>query len=155
MSWDSDIGVGAWQPGDALPAHNDGCMICGTTSASSPLVAPFRVLADDAVGTDVRFDDRHQGAPLYAHGGMVAAVLDDACGYVSFVVLRIFVTAHLEVDYRRPVLLGHVYAVRAWCEQVDGRKVHLRAELRDLADGTVVAEAKGLFVTVDLEHFRP
>ena len=101
----------------------------------------------------MRFDERHQGAPLHAHGGMVAAVLDDACGYVSFLVTRIFVTAHLEVDYRSPVVLGEEYGVRAWCTGITGRKVEVRAELRQGDD--VLAEALGLFVTVDLDHFRP
>jgi acyl-coenzyme A thioesterase PaaI-like protein len=105
------------------------------------------------VGTRVRFDDRHQGAPFYAHGGVVAAVLDDACGYVSYLVLRMFVTAHLEVDYRRPVVLGQEYDVRARCIGIEGRKVRLAADLLD--EDRIVAEASGLFVTVDIDHFRP
>jgi acyl-coenzyme A thioesterase PaaI-like protein len=148
-----DLTAQAWVPGDQLPTHNDGCMVCGRESVSSPLLAPFTVRAGGEVGTRVRFDDRHQGAPLYAHGGMVAAALDDACGYVSFLILQLFVTAHLEVDYRRPVVLGIEYDLRARCSEVDGRKVHLAAELADGAG--IVAECRGLFVTVDLEHFRP
>lgn len=153
MAWDTDITASEWQPGDELPAHNDGCMVCGERSASSPLRDTWRVLKGERVGTRVRFDERHQGAPAYAHGGAVAAVLDDAMGYVSFLVLRIFVTAHLEVDYRRPVLLGRDYDVVAWSDGIDGRKVHLAAQLLD--DGEAIAEASGLFVAVDIEHFRP
>ena len=153
MGWDDKLTVSEWQAGDELPAHNDACMVCGASSASSPLLAPFRVLQGGTVGTGVRFDDRHQGAPYYAHGGAVAAVLDDACGYVSYLVLRIFVTAHLEVDYRRPVLLGHEYQVRARCVGIEGRKVHLAADLLDGEE--LVAESRGLFVVVDIEHFRP
>lgn len=152
MAWQRDI-ESAWAVGDELPSHNDGCCVCGVDATASPLLEPFRVREDDVVGTRARFDDRHQGAPHYAHGGLVAAVLDDACGYVSFVVTRMFVTAHLEVDYRRPVVLGTDYDVRAWCESIDGRKVSVSAELTD-GDG-VVAQASGLFVTVDVEHFRP
>jgi acyl-coenzyme A thioesterase PaaI-like protein len=152
MSWDEHL-EHTWSPGDELPSHNDGCMICGAASASSPLVEPFRVLEGREVGASARFDDRHQGAPFYAHGGVVAAVLDDACGYVSYLVLRMFVTAHLEVDYRRPVVLGETYAVRARCVGIDGRKVHLAADLLD--DEGLVAESRGLFVTVDIDHFRP
>jgi uncharacterized protein (TIGR00369 family) len=153
MAWEDDIVAHAWQPGDVLPRHNDACMVCGVDAPASPLVEEFRVVAEGEVGARVRFDDRHQGAPQFAHGGIVAAVLDDACGYVSFLLSRMFVTAHLEVDYRRPVVLGQQYDVRARCSDIDGRKVQLEAELID-ADG-VVADARGLFVTVDLEHFRP
>lgn len=154
MSWDDDIARHAWNVGDELPSHNDDCIVCGRTSATSPLVERFRVRDDDTVGARVRFDARHQGAPAYAHGGMVAAVLDDACGYVSFLVQRMFVTAHLEVDYRRPVVLEQTYDLRARCAGIDGRKVHLEAELVDDA-GVVLAEGRGLFVSVDIEHFRP
>lgn len=152
VSWEDDI-TDAWKPGDELPLHNDACVICGTRSASSPLLSPFSVDDDNTVSARVRFDHRHQGAPHYAHGGMVAALLDDACGYMSFVLTRMFVTAHLEVDYRRPVVLEQEYRTRAWCESIEGRKVALAAELLD--DDGVVAEGRGLFVTVDIEHFRP
>ena len=154
MTWDDDIARHHWHAGDELPSHNDDCIICGSSSVTSPLVEPFAVRDEHTVGARVRFDARHQGAPAYAHGGMVAAVLDDACGYVSFLVQRMFVTAHLEVDYRRPVVLEETYDLRARCSGIDGRKVHLVAELVDDA-GVVVAEGRGLFVTVDIEHFRP
>jgi acyl-coenzyme A thioesterase PaaI-like protein len=152
MDWDQHL-EHAWNPGDELPSHNDGCMICGSESATSPLVEPFRVLDLSTVSGRVRFDDRHQGAPQYAHGGVVASVLDDACGYVSYLVLRMFVTAHLAVDYRRPVLLGETYDVIARCIEIDGRKITIAAELRD--DIGLVAEGVALMVTVDIEHFRP
>lgn len=142
-----------WRPGDELPSHNDACMVCGSEAAASPLLGHWRLRDDGRVGTRVRFDERHQGAPAYAHGGAVAAVLDDAMGYVSFVVVRMFVTANLQVDYRRPVLLDHEYDVEAWATSVEGRKVHVAAELRD--DRGIVAEATGLMVVVDLDHFRP
>lgn len=153
MDWAEDVKVHAWNVGESLPSHNESCMVCGRRSASSPLLGPFRVLEDEAVGTRVRFDERHQGAPTYAHGGMVAALLDDACGYQSFLVSRIFVTRHFEVDYFRPVVLGTEYDVRARCTSIDGRKVSLLAELLD--GDEVIAKADGLFITVDLDHFRP
>lgn len=154
MTWDDDIARHAWKVGDELPSHNDDCIICGRSSVTSPMVQRFTVRDASTVCARVRFDARHQGAPAYAHGGLVAAVLDDACGYVSFLVQRMFVTAHLKVDYRRPVLLDHEYDVHARCSGIDGRKVHLESELLD-GDATIVAEGRGLFITVDGEHFRP
>jgi acyl-coenzyme A thioesterase PaaI-like protein len=153
MAWDKDITESVWRPGDELPLHNDACMVCGGESSFSPLATPFRVIEDGIVGTGVCFDHRHQGAPSYAHGGAVAAVLDDACGYVSFLVTRIFVTAHLEVDYRRPVLLDRDYDVRAECLGLEGRKVQLAASLLD--GDEAIATARGLFIVVDIDHFRP
>ncbi|MCB0877481.1 MAG: PaaI family thioesterase [Thermoleophilia bacterium] len=153
MAWDQDVVASTWQVGDQLPSHNDDCAVCGTDSSWTPLTTAWTVRPDDRVGAALRFDERHQGAPAYAHGGAVAAVLDDAMGYVSFLVQRIFVTAHLEVDYARPVLLGHDYEAVAWCDRIEGRKLYLAAELRD--SGDAIARASGLFIAVDIEHFRP
>jgi len=152
-SWQGDATLHSWSIGEALPSHNESCMVCGKHSATSPLLTPFTVLEDWSVGARVRFDERHQGAPLYSHGGMVAALLDDACGYQSFLTARIFVTRRFELDYLRPVVLGTEYDVVARCLRIEGRKVFLRAELLD--GDEVVASADGIFITVDLEHFRP
>lgn len=147
------LNPGEFSVGDALPVHNVRCMVCGVDSGQSPLLRHFFVASSDAVAARVRFDERHQGAPHYAHGGAVAALLDDACGYVAYLVSKIFVTAHLEIDYRRPVLLGAEYDVLARCTLIEGRKVQLAA---DLLDGdTPVAQATGLFIEVELDHFQP
>jgi acyl-CoA thioesterase FadM len=62
------------------------------------------------------------------------------------------VTARLEVDYRKPVLLGAQLKLEAWVEAVDGRKLHLCGVMRD-ADGELVAEARALFLVIDVEHW--
>jgi uncharacterized protein (TIGR00369 family) len=96
----------------------------------------------------------HEGAPGYAHGGAVATLLDDALGFVGRLHGHLVVTARLETDYRAPVLMGVPLVVEAWEEaERDGRKLSLRGELRD-QDGTVLAEARGLFVVVDPSHFH-
>lgn len=96
-------------------------------------------------------DERHEGAPGFAHGGAVATALDDTLGTLLVVLRRPGVTARLEVDYRRPAFLGRPFEVEAWVEEVDGRKLHLAAQLSD--EGDVVAQARALFLEVDLEHF--
>jgi acyl-coenzyme A thioesterase PaaI-like protein len=108
------------------------------------------IVGDRVTGT-LTFDERHQGAPGFAHGGALATALDDALGTVLVVVGRPGVTARLEVDYRRPAFLDRAYSVEAWLEREDGRKITMSAELRDGAE--VVAEARALFLQVDAEHF--
>lgn len=94
----------------------------------------------------------HEGAPGYAHGGAVATLLDDALGTLLVMLKTPAVTANLTIDYRRPALIGRELVVEAWVDRIDGRKHHFLGELRD--DGEVVAEARGLFLQVDVEHFR-
>jgi uncharacterized protein (TIGR00369 family) len=109
-------------------------------------------VADDRIRGTVTLDRRHEGAPGYAHGGAVATLLDDALGSLLHLLRIPAVTAKLEIDYRRPALIGHEFEVEAWVERMDGRKLHFAGELRD--GGEVIANALGLFLKVDPEHFR-
>jgi acyl-CoA thioesterase FadM len=62
------------------------------------------------------------------------------------------VTARLEIDYRRPIGLDVEYTGEARIEAREGRKVWCTGELLD-EKGTVMAQARGLFLRVGPEHF--
>jgi acyl-CoA thioesterase FadM len=61
------------------------------------------------------------------------------------------VTARIFVRYRRPVLINSELALAAWVTESRGRRIHIDADLR--LDGEVLAEARGAFLHVALEHF--
>jgi acyl-CoA thioesterase FadM len=63
------------------------------------------------------------------------------------------VTARIFVRYRRPVPIGRELAVASWLTRSHGRRIHVDAELRDAEVGDVLAEARGAFLHVPLEHF--
>lgn len=133
-----------------LPPHQPNCLGCGDANPASLGLSLFRV--GDRVEGDVTLDSRHEGAPGYAHGGAVATILDDALGSLLQVIRTPAVTARLEIDYRRPALIGRRFDVEAWIDRESGRKLFLRGLLRD--GDELIAEAAGLFVEVDPEHFR-
>ena len=134
---------------EPLPPHHPGCMGCGP---ENPAGIGMRMERDgDRVHGSVELDQRHQGAPGYAHGGAVATILDDALGMLLLVLRRPAVTARIEVDFRRPAYLGRRFEVEAWVDRVDGRKLWMAAALHD--HGEVVAEARSLFLEVKPEHF--
>lgn len=133
-----------------VPAHQPYCLGCGP---ENPAGMGLRMrIVDDRVLGKVTFDRRQEGAPGFAHGGAVSTVLDDALGSVLIVVGRPAVTASLTVDFRAPAFLDRDLEVEAWCERIDGRKLHLAGRLCDGPE--LVAEARALFVEVELEHFR-
>jgi acyl-coenzyme A thioesterase PaaI-like protein len=132
-----------------LQAHHPNCLGCGTENPAS-LGLRFEVHGD-RVRAAFTLDDRHEGAPGFAHGGALATALDDTLGTLLVLLRRPAVTARLEVDYRRPALIGRRFKVEAWTEEIDGRKLHLAGEVRD--GGDVVAAARALFLEVDIEHF--
>jgi acyl-coenzyme A thioesterase PaaI-like protein len=99
----------------------------------------------------VRFAERHQGGPGIVHGGIVAAALDEAAGLLATWYRFPTVTARIFVRYRRPVPINTELLVRSWLTSERGRRIHVDAAL---GDGThVLAEARGAFLHVPLEHF--
>lgn len=139
-------------PGSSeLPAHHDGCLGCGVANPHGHQLAARR--EGDAVVAGCTFDARHVGAPGVVHGGAVATVLDELFGFALCLVQEIGVTGSLTVEYLRPVVLHRRYALRAEIARRDGRKIELAARMAD-ESGRACAEARALFVAVDLDHFR-
>ena len=81
---------------------------------------------------------------------MIALLFDEALGKAANLQDERAVTAHLEVDFRSPVLLGEQLFVDAWCEpaQEAGRKRSVRGSLEN-GGGNVLAEAAGLWIVVN------
>lgn len=139
-----------WEPGAELPAHMPRCFGCGH---DNPHAIGIRVrVADDpeAVTCEHVFDHRHQGAPGVAHGGAVAAAIDDLFGFVLVRVLTPAVTRDLAVTYRLPVRLGIPTRLDARLRDRDGRELHMQATVSQ--GDMVVATARAVFVEVDMEH---
>ena len=53
-------------------------------------------------------------------------------------------TAYLHVNYRRPTPLNTRLSIRAWVDNVEGRKRLIRGECT--LDGVVLSDAEGLFI---------
>jgi acyl-CoA thioesterase FadM len=81
----------------------------------------------------------------------VGAALDEACGLLVTWYRFPCVTARLFVRYRRPVLINHELRIAAWVAESRGRRIHVDA--RVTLAGDVLAEARGAFLHVRLEHF--
>jgi acyl-coenzyme A thioesterase PaaI-like protein len=141
------------EPGSWLGAHYDQCFGCGEQPAEG---LRLRVQAGPGVSVTARFEvDRgHQGAPGLIHGGLLSAAFDEVMGSVSWMLRVPAVTGRLETDFLKPVPVGRVVHLRAWCVGQSGRKLYHRAEARlDHPEGPLVARAAALFVLVGLEHF--
>jgi acyl-coenzyme A thioesterase PaaI-like protein len=133
-----------------LPPHHRACYGCGT---ENPAAMPLRFERNsERVHSEVVFGTTHAGAPGYAHGGAVATAFDDAFGTLLLAVIdEVGVTARLEVDYRRPVVLDVPLRLDVWIARREGRKVYPMGVL--LEGEELMAEASGLFVIVHDDHF--
>ncbi len=134
---------------ELITPHHPNCLGCGDQNPGSMGLVLAR--SGDRVRGEVTLTERHEDAPGFAHGGAVATILDDTLGSLLTLVRTPAVTAKLEVNYRRPALLGMRFEVEAWVDSYEDRKLWLAGEMRK--DGEVAADAVGLFVRVDVEHF--
>lgn len=134
---------------DEIASHQPHCIGCGTDNPGS--IGLRFVAHGDRVHATCTFDERHEGAPGFVHGGIVATAIDDTLGTLLVLLRRAAVTAHLEVDYRSPAFLHRKMTVESWTERIDGRKLYLAATVHD--GDTLVAEGRALFLQVSVDHF--
>lgn len=142
-------------PGDEafrpLPSHYKRCFGCGE---EHPTGLHMTVEGSDrTVRGSFQVTEHHQGAPGLAHGGVIASALDEAMGFLIFLLARPAVTAHLEVDYRKPVPVGSVLQLEAHLDRMEDRKIY--ATVTGHVDGVLHVEGRSLYVRVGHEHFVP
>ncbi|MEV4284082.1 PaaI family thioesterase [Nonomuraea bangladeshensis] len=144
---------GAPRPGAALGSHYGRCFGCGT---EHPTGLHLKARTPDGATVEAEFTvgEAHQGAPGLAHGGVLAAAMDEVIGMSVYLFHKPYVTGRLETDYLQPVPVGTTLHLRAWCNGIAGRKAYLEAEGRIGApDGPVAVRAAALFIEVSMEHF--
>ncbi|MEV0463945.1 PaaI family thioesterase [Nocardia tengchongensis] len=133
-----------------FPPHHPGCYGCGPANPASPHMTFER--HGDLVRSTFVLDERHQGAPGVAHGGIVSAALDEASGSVLMPLRLPAVTVKLEVDFLVPVQLHRELTVTSKLVGREGRKLFIHTALTD--GDTVVATGRAIFVEVTAAHFQ-
>jgi acyl-coenzyme A thioesterase PaaI-like protein len=92
-----------------------------------------------------------EGAPGRAHGGVVAALLDEVMGLMNVIHGAMAFTAQLDITYHAATPIGEPIIARAWLARHENRKQFVEATLH--ADDLLVASAKALFITIDRSTF--
>jgi uncharacterized protein (TIGR00369 family) len=91
--------------------------------------------------------ETYQGGGGFAHGGIIALLLDEAMGKVCrFREVRA-VTAELTVEYLKPVRVEQEIIVEGREIEEKGRNLFLTGEIRNEA-GEVLARGRGRFVVI-------
>jgi acyl-coenzyme A thioesterase PaaI-like protein len=123
------------------------CFACGARNTAG-LRLVFRREGDEIV-TEFTPDERFQGFPGVAHGGILATLLDETLSRTTTVEGRWMMTGRLEVRYRGPAPVGRTLRVTARTISSRARMVRASGEIR-LADApeTLIATADGIFLPV-------
>jgi uncharacterized protein (TIGR00369 family) len=130
--------------------HSSGCFLCGDENPAG-IRTRFFVEDNEVRGTIVlpRHVNGYRGA---AHGGVVAALLDETMGWAATVFGKehpMFVTGEITVKYLAPVPVGQEIEVRSRLVEDAGRLAY--CEGRILHGGKLCARAKGKFVPMSPE----
>ena len=109
--------------------------------------AEFYVEPDGRVTVTAVLREEHGGPPGHTHGGVLAALLDEAMGAAAWHAGHKSVAANLTVNYKQPVPVGSEIRVSARVERIEGRKAYTAGALT-LPDGTIAAEGTAIFIAV-------
>jgi acyl-coenzyme A thioesterase PaaI-like protein len=123
------------------------------SGSANPVSIGLRVhrQGDSAVGTVV-FGPAAEGAPRRAHGGMVAAAIDETMGFVMSIAGELAYTANLNIDFVGPAPMHVPVTITARVRDRSGRKLWVAAT-GEGPDGVFV-RAEALFLAIDLSRFR-
>lgn len=105
----------------------------------------------DVAVMEVTLGRAFEGAPGRAHGGVIAALLDETMGVVHVLNEALAYTAQLDIKFSAPTPIGESIIARAWLSHREGRKVYIQASLH--AGDVELASAKALFIAVDPATF--
>lgn len=128
------------------------CFVCGQRNPFG-LHLVFQQEAN-SITADFQPREEHQGFPGILHGGIVAAVLDDALGRTALLSEHPVdwnMTGKLEVRYRKYVPCGPLLRVRATLESMRRRVLQAKGVLTLAEDeNTILAEATGTFLPLPM-----
>lgn len=119
------------------------CFVCGP---ENPIGLHLR-FAREGEGVRAEFTptDLHVGYEGLVHGGILAALIDDALANIWFTKGEEAVTAKIEVRFRREVAPGERLTVVATPTGSRGPMMTARAEIRS-GNGDLVADGTGLLI---------
>lgn len=160
-------------PAPALPQQHQeynnarGLLCAGAVSETTPLPwPPSRHLGRaDLSGTwqwqpdpaavvgEFTLGEAAEGLPGHIHGGLLAALCDEAMGWVTWMSGYAAPGARVVIDYLAPTRPGETVRLQAQLLRVEGRQLHLQAEL--VAGEQVRVRAVGRYVAIRPRDWRP
>ncbi|WP_303721851.1 PaaI family thioesterase [Malonomonas rubra] len=107
----------------------------------------YYLKSDRSLVARVWFGPETEGPPGHAHGGSLAAVLDEVLGLSAWAAGHAIVVANLNVNFRCLLPILQVVQVDTEIVSVDGRKVLVRGKVWDGKE-KVYAEADCLCIEI-------
>jgi uncharacterized protein (TIGR00369 family) len=125
---------------------NNRCFGCGPANQNGMHLEFFRAEDGSLVSFSI-IPGTFEGPPGYLHGGIIATLLDEAMSKAVRAQGSISMTRKIEIEYLRPVPSGSPIRIEGRVVRNEPRKHWAEARILN-EGGTVLAEAKGLFIEV-------
>lgn len=129
------------------------CFACGPRNTSGLHLHYHQ--EGEAIVTEFTLDERFQGFPGIAHGGILATVLDETLSRTATAEGRWMMTGRLEVRYRSVAPIGRVLRCTARTLASRSRMLTATGDIR-LADDpeNVIATAEGTFLPIPAGYLK-
>lgn len=128
------------------------CFVCGLSNVVGLQIHFYSIEANSVVA-DYVVNENYQGYPGVVHGGIVAAILDEAAGRSLMQSgsddgePRFMYTARLDIRYRQNVPVGQPLHIEGKAGKVKGRTATAHAHIQN-SRGVILAEAEALLINL-------
>jgi acyl-coenzyme A thioesterase PaaI-like protein len=129
----------------SLPADINRCFACGKGNADGLQLDFDYDSKKKSVVSHLNLPARFQGATGFAHGGIIATLLDEAMAKVNGKGGIRAVTIQLKVLYRKMVPLETDLILKGHRRSQRRKRIYLESQLLS-HDGILLAEARGVFL---------
>jgi uncharacterized protein (TIGR00369 family) len=129
------------------PNPQNHCFGCGGANDAGMKLAFDLDLNERRVQGRFVLGENYAGGAGFAHGGIIAVLLDEAMGKISKLTDERAVTAEMSIEYKKPVPVDAEIFVAGWQEDAKGRNRFRVGEIRD-AQGNLLARGRGRFVVL-------
>lgn len=121
----------------------DYCFVCGKLNPVG-LKANFKHEKGRA-SAELTLSKEYQGWSGIIHGGIISALLDEACVYAGNSLGYNTVTAELKIRFRKPLSPNEKILVEAQANLLKSKLIEAKATLRD-SKGNLIAEAESKLI---------
>jgi uncharacterized protein (TIGR00369 family) len=124
------------------------CFACGRENDFGLKITWYNNPELNQVEATVTIPEQFNGYPGIAHGGIIAAILDETAGRAVMLdgdFDNLFVTIKLDLTFRQPTPTGIPLKAYGWLEHKGSKIMKVAAKLL-LPDGTICSECKAVVV---------
>ena len=142
-----------WKEFELPETYGEGrSFVMGDNSKDRLTVRYFVREKDNRFFAKIFFGSATQGPPGFAHGGSIAAVLDEAMGFAAWIAGQTVVAAKITINYKKMLPLKTIATIEAWVDSIKGRRVITKSKIYD-DNGTIFSKAEGLYINIPKERF--